>query len=47
MKLPRGLCRTCGRMVAVRRNGALREHRRDRSLCPNSGRLPNGTKAKQ
>ena len=25
-RLPRGVCETCGRVVAVRRNGAAREH---------------------
>lgn len=43
--LPRARCAVCGADVAVRRNGALREHRRhpgDPKPCRGSGRQRNG-----
>ncbi len=36
--LPRATCPICGQSVALRTNGALREHRRWVTLCPASGR---------
>lgn len=40
--LPRAACRVCGREVAVRVNGKLREHRAHHYatvLCPGSGKV--------
>ena len=51
MNLPRGICSVCGKDVAIRRNGEVREHTRPGGQgvtrwgnaavpCPGSGKPP-------